>query len=183
MRWASKPLCWSTPKSNANTPVDFPADYSFILSHYLCRAWIQHQTHNHQVLHLLNPKGFPAHWGKHFSALFREAKKYTKLSTVIKSHANKAKALCCNLLQIRSEVFNTVLGLGSGQHVNKDKRKTALTSGNFTYIGHVPVTLNMEAMVLFLLNQNGKQCKVSTANVDQFTNITWMVHFHFTDLF
>lgn len=98
--------------------------------------------------------------------LFREAREYTKLRTVIKSHANKAKALCCDPLQVPSEVSNERLGLGSGQRVNKDKRKTALISGHFTYTGNAPVTLNMEAIVLFLLNQYCKQCKISTANVN-----------------
>lgn len=154
MRCTSKTLYWPTPKSNADAPIHFPADYSFI-SYYLCRAWMQHQIHQPSGTSSVESQRLSCTlWGKRFSTLFRVAKKYTKLSTVIKSHANKAKALCCNLLQVPSEVFSAMLGLGSGQHVGKDKRKTALASGHFTYIGHVPVTLNMEAIVLFLLNQN-----------------------------
>lgn len=41
-------------------------------------------------------------------------------------------------LQVPSGVSSAMLGLGSGEHVNKDKRKSALTSGHFTYIGHDP---------------------------------------------
>lgn len=166
MRCTSKSLYWSTPKPYADAPIDFPADNSLILSHYLCRTWIHHQIHQPSSTSSFESQRLSCTlWGKHFSTLFREAKEYTKLSTVIKSHVNKAKALCCNPLQVPSEVSNAMLGLGSGQHVNKDKRKRALTSRHFIYIKHAPVTLNMEAIVLFLLNQNCKQCKVSTASV------------------
>lgn len=155
MRYASKTLYWSTPKSNADASIHFPADHPFIFFHYLCRTWMQHQIQQPPGTSSVESQRLSCTlWGKHFSTLFREAKEYTKFSTVIKSHANKAKALCCNLLQVPSEVFSAMLGLGSGQHVNKDKRKTVLTSGHFTYIGHIPATLNMEVMVLFLLNQN-----------------------------
>lgn len=85
--------------------------------------------------------------------LFREVKEYTKLRLATTNNANKAKALCWNPLQLQSEVFNEMLGLGRGQCVNKDKRKTALTSGYYTETGNVPVTLDMKAAMLFLLSQ------------------------------
>lgn len=44
--------------------------------------------------------------------LFREAREYTKLRTVIKSHANKAKALWCDPLQVPSRSLQWNTGAG-----------------------------------------------------------------------
>lgn len=121
------------------------------------QSCIRHQiqpgtTTKYLILWIL--EAFPHILGDAFlHMLFREAEEDIKLRLAMKSNANKAKASCWNPLQVQLKVFDEMLGLGKGQCVNNDKRKTALTSGYYTETDSVPVTLDRETRTLSLLSQ------------------------------